>query len=837
MLTKAFSIHKFFTIFHYREHFLLPFFIISFSLLFSMIGAYGFPASDCKKADENDAKVQSRCATSLTSETEESLEEVEIIDATDRTIAVPWIYPGIPSPITGPPAAPRTSDPAWDLIDTENVNQRLKESEYLAIEFDHTSSVNPLILIQPTDPLTVDARLAVNKAPTWLQKQLEDTFSRLNATYQDTYADIILDALDPYVDEIAFCVANTSTNDLTNANFYPQLIIDNAEYLYKVDADVDYAEIVNYGDSISGGDYYSTVRYKVKEGEVTNEYDYPRDIYYWYIVHYRDQDELPTYIDPDLDPSVCTGSCDQDGIPTAPPEGRFWREYYYGCDTDEDGTIDSPCPTFFGEQCDTDHDGTKDGPCPVLRDWLQDVHVLWEEKKDTHGPTNGAIGQVSEWVHQILGRWGDKDGCRPIRPMIVYYCQDGNCGEYQDIQTAAGRTALIPTRSVHAAPVCDHVWNEFYERRWIEWQAEDKQIDHPEGHDGWTGGNAGMRAYQGDGLCLTDSTSLYTPSCQLTVTITDANGYPVDGAMVKVASEPAVILCSYHIIVFEVSRGLTDENGQVTFTLGDNNAEPNPCRMYYVSVNTDWGSYPSSGYALIIDHPQPDTTYYWSHQFTSGSVSRLSYSPAANPPDPIIDNLMEVTYSATDEFGYGTGYDGITYREVMQPGNLDFFIADSSNYSLFTSDSSFEAFETAIDSVSGDISFIPPVTDDWYAVWSNEAAHNFSQVVDATVRLYENNGYISMVCDLMVNKGSLNEAILDWEDLTSVNVDAYNIYRSTTASDVGYIRTQEELAPFLLETVSESTYTDPTELSVGQCFYYVIRTLGKSGDIADACSP
>lgn len=833
MLTKIFSVHKVLAVLHYRNRFVFAFFILSLSLLFSMISSYGFASSDCKKSEEENIDVQSRCATSATGEGIEKLEEV-VMDETDKTTAVPWIFPGVPSPITGPPVAPMTTDPAWDLIDTESIYQRLEESEYLAVEFDYMG--NELITIQPFDPLTVKAHQAVDKSPTWLQKRLEDTFSRLSRTDQDTLADVILDANDPIVDEVAFCVANISTSDLTNAYFYIDLITHNAELLYKVDSDVDYAEIVNYGDSIGGGDYYSTVRYKVKEGEDINEYEYSRDIYYWYIVHPRDQDELPTYIDPDADPSVCTGSCDQDGKPTAPPEGRFWREYFYGCDTDNDGTIDSPCPTFFDEKCDNDHDGTKDGPCPVLRDMLREVHVLWEMKKDVVGPENGAIGQASDWVHRMLGKWGDKDGCRPITPMVVYYCQDGNCGEYQDMQTAAGRTALIPTISVHAAPACDHVWNEFYERRWIEWQAEDEQIDHPEGHDGWTGGNAGMRAYRGDGLVNTDHTSQYTPSCQLVVTVTDANGYPVDGALVKVASEPATLLCDIHSIVVEVSRGLTDENGQVTFALGDNNAEPIACRMYYVQAQTDWATYPSSGYALVIDHPQPDTTYYWSHQFTEGSVPRLSISPAADPPDPTIDNLMEVTFSVTDEYGFGDGYAWIKYREVMQPGNLDFFIADSSNYSLFTSDSAFEAFEIAIDSISGDISFIPPETDDWYAVWSNKAAHNFSQVVDANVRLYSNNGYIPPICELEVNKGSSDEAILDWENLTGVNVDAYNVYRSTNASDVGSAKVKEELAPFLIDTVSDSTYTDMDDPSPGQCFYYVIRTLGKSGDIADACT-
>ncbi len=800
---------------------------ISFGLFF-MIAAgvtVSFASQDCESPDDEALEVSFQCMTSLTGETIIVLDE--IIDDTEKTVTVPWLISGFQPTVTEVPLeGVLTDDPAWDLLDSMHVSQLLKKSEHLAIKFDETTET--LIPFTPTDQLTVKARQAVEKAPLWLQKELEDQFSRLSTGYQDTYADLIIDAVDPYVDEIAFGVASISTSDLTNSNFYTSLIIDNAHFLYKVDADVDYAEIVNYGNSIDGGDYYSTVRYKVDEDGTINEHEYPRDIYYWYIAHPRGSDERPTYIDPD---APCSGS----GTPTAPPEGRFWREYFYGCDTDADGTIDSPCPTFFG-QCDNDHDGVKDGPCPLMKEWLQNVHVLWAEKKDTHGPTNGAVGQISEWVHCILGRWGDQDSCRPVQPVTIYYYQDGNCGEYQDMQTAAGRTALIPTIGV-SAHANDHVWNEFYERRWIEWQAEDRQIDHPEGHDGWAGGLAAVHAWRGDGYGWTDQSANYSPTCQLVVTITDANGFPVDGAKVQVASEPYNILCSYHFYVMEISRGHTDENGQIVFTLGDNNAEPNLCRQYFVHVHSDWGDYPASGYTLVIDHPQPETTYYWSHQFTSGSVPRLNLSQAPDPPEPATDYMVEVIYNASDEHLFGDGFGtGISYRCDIKPGNLDFFIADSSNYGLFTSDSPFEAFDIALESPSGAVPFIPPVSDDWYAVWSNKAAMNLNQVADATVNLYRNNGYIQPVCDLMVLKGESSESILDWEDLTSVNVDAYNVYRSTDPADLDSTKTQEELAPFLLITVSESMYTDYDVPSTGQCFYYIVRTLGKSEEISDPCT-
>jgi hypothetical protein len=259
--------------------------------------------------------------------------------------------------------------------------------------------------------------------------------------------------------------------------------------------------------------------------------------------------------------------------------------------------------------------------------------------------------------------------------------------------------------------------------------------------------------------------------------------------------------------------------------------------MYYVRVHTPWASYPPGGYALVIDHPQPDTTYYWSHQFTEGSVPRLSLSPAPYPPDPDVDYLLEATYSVTDQFAFGDGYlIGIDYRDATQPGNLDFFFVDDTNYGQFTAASAFEAFENAIDSPTGESALVCPVATDWYAVWSNEAAVNFNQVVDATVNLYSNNGYVPPVCELRSGKGIPTEAVLDWEELAGVNVDAYNVYRSTNAADVGMDKDQSQLAPYLVTTVSDSTYTDPDLPPSGQLFFFSVRTLGRSGDIAEECS-
>lgn len=802
---------------HHRARYFPPVFalVAIACLLVGGAAVQGSSAPHAGRYCEGQTDACARCATERIAEPE-SLPD-PLIDATDRTIAVPWPRSGKPSGSPAVPKATRTTDPAWDLIDSTSVYRRLDPSEHLAVEFDHASG--SLITHAPPSDLSSLAEQAVAKAPTWLQQSLEDTFARLHVYFQDLLADVILNTNDPYVDEVAWSVAHISINDIMSSDFHMSLISENASLLYAVAADVTYADIVDYGDSIQGGDYYSTVRYKVKEGDDISEYEYDRDIYYWFIVHPRGSDERPIHIDPDA-------PCSSAGTPAAPPEGRFWREaFYYGM------------PTHFG-QCDNDHDGIKDGPCPVLRDLLMDVDVLWEMKKDVVGVENGALGQASDWVHRTLGRWGDMDGCRPIQPITIAYWQDGNCGEYQDMQTAAGRTALIPTISV-SAHANDHVWNEFYERRWIEWQAEDEQIDHPEGHDGWTGGLAALHTWRGDGHGWTDSTAHYSPTCQLVVTITDANGYPVDSARVDIASEPYNILCNNHSTVFQISRGYTDENGEVAFTLGDTN-QPD-CRKYYLRVHADFDTggfdYPGGGsYALVIDEPQADTTYYWSHQFTGGEVSRLSVSPASTPPDPAIDNLMEVTYSVTDEYLYGGGFiTFIGFREDIRPGDLDVFLADSFYYGRFAAGRPFEAYEIAIDSPSADVSFVPPATDDWYAVWSNEATLKLAQVVDATVRLYSNNGYVAPVCELTADRGDAGETLLDWEDLTGINVDVYNVYRSTAAADVGKDKTGVELAPYLIATVSDSTCPDATLPAPGEVLYYSVRTVGKSGDVADDC--
>lgn len=734
-------------------------------------------------------------ATGSTQAAGEEMSSVsDAVDDTGRTVCT-----APPSGAETPLRAKGTKDPAWFLIQELPVFQRLAKGDAFAVQFDISQEI--LAALPATDPLTAKARQAVNRAPAWLQKQLEDQFSRMSMAQQNKWADVVNGAGDPYVDETAFLVAHISKDDLGASGFYAKLVRDSAEYAYEVDPFLGYVEVVDYGSAGSGGDYYTTLRYQVELDGVISPVEIPREIYYWWVLSPRGSDEFPTFIDP--------LPCSSGGTPAAPPTGKFWREwFFYGAST----------KSGF---CDTDWDGAKDDPCPVLKDMLAGATVLWAHRPNTSGSANGAVGLVNEWVRRSLGTFGDKDGCRPVQPVTVYYHQDGNCGEWADLTMAAGRAALIPTE-VTGTQINDHVWNEFYDHQWgrfVQWEPVNNMIDS--NYSGWWGGRiAALNTYRGDGYGDSAMTPQHGPSATLTVTVYDAHHYPVDGAKVNLGSEydpiPALIMTA--------TRAHTNAQGQARFWVGD-------ARNYYVQVSTPWGSYPGSGWTKVIDNAVPGTDYQFSPPDFTGSVPRLNVTPA-NPPGTADDYLLEVECTVTQGLTHGDSFAASIWYTAENPGDLDFFVADQANYDLFTSGAAFQAFQIALDTPENAVSFLPPRTEDYFLAWSGKAAMDMAHTVQGSVRLYRNTGAVPAVRDLRVTTNAGQAAWLDWEDVTGQNVDGYNIYRSVEATAVGMGRTEAELAPFLLDWVPVSAYEDPGGPPPGGCFFYSIRTKSTKGGIS-----
>ncbi len=295
------------------------------------------------------------------------------------------------------------------------------------------------------DPLELTdlAQQAVDLAPAWLQDDLAVSLGRLGDDLQNELAVVLVDLDDPYLtDEVGFAIAHISPEVLDYRTFHPELLQLNAELIYAYDADLEYVEILDQGEPGTDADYYTTASFLVGEDGSVVEKTIDKDLYYWYVVHPRLEDELPEYLD------AWSSSSGKE-----PDEGLFWREFLWDKAADE-------CP--------------EDRSCPLLRDTLAGVETVWEGKQETR-EDNGAIGELVGYVWEAID-FGAGDE-RPIQPSRIYTLGAGNCGEHADLSCAAARVGLIPCRNVGARSN-DHTWNEFWDDRWVAWEPIGTHVDY-----------------------------------------------------------------------------------------------------------------------------------------------------------------------------------------------------------------------------------------------------------------------------------------------------------------------------------------------------------------------
>jgi hypothetical protein len=569
------------------------------------------------------------------------------------------------------------SDSDWVLIDVDTFLTYIPVGEACAVRFDNLG--DSLTVISPSLPLTDLAGQAIAYAPGWLDLELKDAFARMDSSDQDLYAGVILGAADPVVDEISFCIAHTAPEVFQSVSFYPELITENAEDLYAHDPYLDYVDITDYGTATGGGNYYSTVVYQTAEAGDTVEIELPRERYYWDIVHYKITDELPTYIDP------ATGAI------TDPPTGRFWREFLFT---------------------------HADSGYPVLQDVLAGCEVLWEGNVDSR--TNGAVGIITQWILDVMDFGSGAE--RPIQPVRIYHKHLGRCGEHADITCAAARAALIPTNSPLAI-ASDHTWNEFYDGRWVHWEPVNVYVDSPWHYEGWGKVFLGIFDWRGDDWVWT-VTERYTPSCTLTVAVSDSFGYPVDGAQVTIAKKIEGIL------YYEATWTSTDHTGTCQFLLGDDSD-------ISARIDSDLGTVPPGMlYKPAVTGSVADTHYVWS-KFLQNHRPQVPVRPAALPPAPQDQYRLELQWETASQFCYGQNrLDDKTFSDHVAGGAVEFFICDEANYTAYASSDTFFAYEIMGDADSAVVGFTFPTYDGWYAVLSNEEHVVTSQVVRGRAELY-----------------------------------------------------------------------------------------------------
>ena len=581
------------------------------------------------------------------------------------------------------PWAKYTDD--WNLIIHDTLTTSVSAVMPLSVFFDPVTEY--FEFMDPSPALSAAQTAAVERAPRWLRADLYDNFRRFEfSMIADWVAEIIIDASDPYVDEICFQAAHISPT-LLGGSMYLELLLENAELIYEIDQSLSFVDVVDYGTS-ADDDYYSTTRYTTMDENgdpVTLEID--RDIYYWDVVHPKLSDELPTYIDPET------------GDPADPPVGVFWRDYLWS---------------------------HADSGYALYSEMWEDIEYLWDRGDTLY---TDAIQTVNSWVSNVMN-WGAGSE-RPIQPVRIYELHCGNCGEYQDMRAAAGRIVLIPT--VCTSNICeDHVWNEFWApdvEEFIHW---DGSVNNPLLYEnGWGKTLSAVFNYRGDGYVWTVTERYSADVCTLNVTITDSTGKPADGHRIKIFAD-----FYYGGQPYYTTWGATNSMGQVSFLLGDGHD-------YWIRVEGALGSFPvsSSSQQFIIDNSQPGAVYDWEHSMNDATPA-LGVTEAEEYPNPLDDYLMEIEYDCVYETIYQSFFtiNGIStqFAKKESPGIVDFFIANGANYMAYLSSGDAEGFGVTDNASSGFVSFVLPTEEPWYALFSNRELSVNQPSVFLTANVYRN---------------------------------------------------------------------------------------------------
>ena len=557
------------------------------------------------------------------------------------------------------------------------------------------SAAPTLTALEQDDELTELAQQAVAMSPTWVQHDLALNLRQVDDETQDELAQLIVDGDDPYLyDELAFSIAHVSPEVLEDSKFHPELLQINAELIYERDADLDYVELVEVGEP-GQGDWYTTTSYKIGvDGDVVDR-ELDRELYYWYVVHPRIEDEHPWFIDGFTTCMSSNLECAKD-----PDDGMFWREFVW------DGA-EAECP---------------DGDwCPVLRDYIGDATVLWDEADVS--TSDGAIANIMSFMlssDETYGRWFSfgAGSERSIQPNRIYGLGAGNCGEWGDMTTALSRTGLIPNLNVNPSS-WDHTWNAFFapgselwSSEWIPWEPVNWWLVHA------YGSSYATYTTRGDTLSWYMSDH-YTDSFDMQIVVTDADDEPVDGAYVTVWSP-------YGDSWWFAGETVTDATGTVTIPLG---AE----LEYAMQIGSDQGFYPSEDYIT-----------YASKGVAAGETDVIEVQLEGTLP-AVAWTELELEGSATVEVAVDVAGARIvrpswrfeeSYAMEIEAPEVDAFIVDEAGLDAIEDGEEFEGLPLLGGTGSASI----PQEGEWYVVVPNLGTNSVALLGELAVTVTTTDG-------------------------------------------------------------------------------------------------
>ena len=599
----------------------------------------------------------------------------------------------------------------------DNKNTILAETEWILLDSIYVESIVPpsgnlgvilntgtrtLELIHPLN-LTTDAINAIKKAPKWLRPQLEYTLSKLNGGIQNLRASIINNATDPFIDEIAYTIAYTTPEFLASDYFFPNLFLENAQLVYAHDTDLAYVDIVDYGTSTSDENYYSTVKYwKIDKDSNRVQIEVPKEIYYMYIVHPKITDEYEAYVNPTLAESNYDHTTNID----VPPYGVFWRDYLY---------------SHTEQKPDTTGDDF-----PILKDEASKCQVLWDEKN----AEPSAIRTVTKWINDVMEFNSGTE--RPHQPVRIYSLHLGRCGEHEDITAAAARSCLIPARGIDAIS-SDHVWNEFWDEQWWQWEpVNNSHKDNLVYEKGWGKKFGSIVAHRSDGVAESVTNTYSEKPCTINLFARDSHDQPIDGATFLLAVQGTLDQSS----IFIDSYAITDNNGLATFTVvaGQN---------YFARLNSSLGNVPAQNNQVVelVKNPQAGGEY--SYILRPANFKTITKPTVVQYPDtPSDEYLLKVNYNAqsqnikwsvlfNDFGGSNTSYE-------KSGGKANFYLTDEYNYNLGKSNSDYSVIASRenASNISCDYKFVR--WQEYFAWLKNLECISNSVEMSASFSLYVN---------------------------------------------------------------------------------------------------
>ena len=443
----------------------------------------------------------------------------------------------------------------WTLTDTVYLDHYLPAGEHIGVRLNVPRTMLEVIspYFNPEDYpsenekggdvslddeliLTTEAQNAIRKAPKWIRPELECTLAQVDEEKQIELANVINNTEWPMIDEVAFAIAYSTPAFLNSSYCFPDLFRDNAQLIYDHDEILDYVEIVEYGTE-TDDDYYSTVKYwRIDTNGTKYQVEVPKEIYYFYIVHPKLSDEISAYVNPELHEYTDLRPSHTNNI-KSPPDGVFWRDYLF---THTEPDLDS----------ETEED------YPILKDMVEGCEVVWDDRDSN----DMAVKKITNWVNAVMNFTSDVE--RPHQPVRIYDLHIGRCGEHEDITNAASRACLIPCRGISSYST-DHVWNEFWDEQWWQWEpVNNSHKNNMVYESGWGKKFGTVIARRSDGVMIPVTDTYSDHPCTITLQMLDNNKKPVDGAMIILYKRTSETTIAFDFI------STTNNHGQCTFIVG-----------------------------------------------------------------------------------------------------------------------------------------------------------------------------------------------------------------------------------------------------------------------------